>query len=521
VVYAAINHIGDWQNFSLEKLPKLSKNIDSVWYTARLEGVNPEKNCLFFVTIDQEVEVWLNDRLIYEYGGINDSDTDVSGRHWHLIVLPDFTNYATLTLHLASERPTSLGKIEGLSIDSDLQQTKKLIMMDMIYVVALPVAFMSALILLLFCFETEAWNRMYFAALMFACVFIIWLLGAMNIGQFFFEGGYEWWLVAKSVYFLLPVTGMMLVYTTLNQRYKQNGRLVIIAFSLLFVVTLLSEILGQFAMEEGVLIYFGLIFTGGVYMVYALLRSSFEGNSYAKALSVPFVLAIVLAIFDGCNLMFNLLPYRGYVMPLSGYAFIIFVLGVVKEQLARENHLKIVAVGLRQAINAASERSAVDELTGCFNRVKMDSLLPKEIEWAKTTHSPLSMIMFDIDHFKDINDTYGHDVGDDVLQNFAALAKSAVDKDKTLVRWGGEEFILICPHLSLKDAAELAEKIRQMIAESEIGPRQVTVSGGVAIWHDGESQDKFFERLDVTLYQAKNSGRNQICTEKQTKKIKK
>ncbi|MBF1692119.1 MAG: GGDEF domain-containing protein, partial [Selenomonas sp.] len=133
----------------------------------------------------------------------------------------------------------------------------------------------------------------------------------------------------------------------------------------------------------------------------------------------------------------------------------------------------------------------------------------------RDTGEPLSLVMFDIDHFKSINDTYGHDAGDEVLYGFSQKILSFLDRRHVLIRWGGEEFILLCLHYDGDQAKEFADKIREGVAETSLLPeRQVTCSGGVGVWN-GTDDDTMalVKRADTALYEAKEGGRNRIMCE--------
>lgn len=120
--------------------------------------------------------------------------------------------------------------------------------------------------------------------------------------------------------------------------------------------------------------------------------------------------------------------------------------------------------------------------------------------------------MLDIDHFKAVNDTYGHNTGDMVLQEFAKILQSTCRETDTVGRWGGEEFLIICPDTDRRAALTLAETIRANIEANDFpGVEQVTASLGVGLCQPDDNIDTVMERTDAALYQAKANGRNQVC----------
>lgn len=157
--------------------------------------------------------------------------------------------------------------------------------------------------------------------------------------------------------------------------------------------------------------------------------------------------------------------------------------------------------------------SVTDQLTGLSNRRKFDELLAQECERALRTHLPLTLLMADIDHFKSVNDSHGHQVGDELLVAIARLLQQSVRKVDTVARWGGEEFMILCPATDLAGARALADNIRRAIGSTYfpvVGHK--TCCLGVAQYRPDETPDALVKRADDALYRAKNEGRNQVCT---------
>jgi diguanylate cyclase (GGDEF)-like protein/PAS domain S-box-containing protein len=157
--------------------------------------------------------------------------------------------------------------------------------------------------------------------------------------------------------------------------------------------------------------------------------------------------------------------------------------------------------------------ATTDTLTGICNRRHFDEVLASEIDRAARFSSPLSLILFDIDHFKRINDTFGHQAGDRVLTQLAVVVGNTIRTVDLFARWGGEEFVVLLPGSDLNAGRLLAEKLRMAIekqAFSDVG--QVTCSFGVAEYVPGDSMDALMKKVDRCLYHAKASGRNRVET---------
>jgi diguanylate cyclase (GGDEF)-like protein len=161
--------------------------------------------------------------------------------------------------------------------------------------------------------------------------------------------------------------------------------------------------------------------------------------------------------------------------------------------------------------------ATLDPLTGLFNRPYLDARLHQEIERAKRGSSSLTVLLADIDDFKTINDTYGHQIGDAVLRHFGNILRSTVRVFDVCARYGGDEFAILMPTSDRSTAAACAERIRQRVADSyangeELTPlRRLTVSIGVAVNEDGDAPADLIRRADQCLYQAKRDGKDRVC----------
>ena len=168
---------------------------------------------------------------------------------------------------------------------------------------------------------------------------------------------------------------------------------------------------------------------------------------------------------------------------------------------------------LKRLNDLLARQATTDSLTGISNRLKFGDTLNAEISRSRRYHLPLSLIMFDIDHFKGINDTYGHLAGDGVLVGIAGLVSKNVRAHDLFARWGGEEFMIMVTNSALENARMFADKLRLMIEQCSFpGGIRVTCSFGVAQFLYDESDDRFIQRVDDALYLAKARGRNRLET---------
>lgn len=158
-------------------------------------------------------------------------------------------------------------------------------------------------------------------------------------------------------------------------------------------------------------------------------------------------------------------------------------------------------------------RAFLDALTGVWNRGALFDLLARELERAQRTQEPLSVAMLDIDHFKDVNDTYGHQAGDEVLRELCERLQKSIRAYDAIGRYGGEEFVVVFPETQVAQAEAQGERLRRIVEASPFilggGPRTLTVSVGVAT-SGGESMEELLSRADRALYRAKREGRNRV-----------
>jgi len=210
----------------------------------------------------------------------------------------------------------------------------------------------------------------------------------------------------------------------------------------------------------------------------------------------------VLNIAVGLTVFFGLIVYYMQAIALR-------VIEGIHLQLANAS----LAAQLQVALAAVEIDASTDALTGHANRRALDVLLKQQITLAQTEHRPFAVLMLDIDHFKQINDTYGHSVGDDALRAFGMRVGDYLRQGDLCARFGGEEFVVILPGTSLDRAMEVAERVRSGVAASDLlasPPIRVTVSIGVAAHAVGQTMPDLLKMADTAVYAAKRGGRNQV-----------
>jgi diguanylate cyclase len=175
---------------------------------------------------------------------------------------------------------------------------------------------------------------------------------------------------------------------------------------------------------------------------------------------------------------------------------------------------------LQQSLEAIRAESLTDPLTGLGNRKYFDRMIKAAIQSSRATGEPLSLLMFDIDHFKSFNDSYGHLTGDQVLRLVGLSLKQAVETQDITARYGGEEFAILLPNTALRQALTVADQIRHRVMDKELKKKstgeilgRVTISVGVSLLRPDDDTDSLIERADACLYAAKRNGRNRVICE--------
>ena len=196
-----------------------------------------------------------------------------------------------------------------------------------------------------------------------------------------------------------------------------------------------------------------------------------------------------------------------------------------KQELIKHDMIKIGSIALKYLPKGDPERLTYDKLnleantdrhTGCYNKTYFNNRIDLEVKKSKVVGEPLSLIIFDLDHFKNLNDNFGHDAGDYVLKEMASLIRTNGVRDLDIfARYGGEEFVILLPKTNLRQAFDIAERLRCLLEAHQFiydGKRlPVTASIGVADYRQGvTSGTELFKRADQAVYKAKDGGRNQV-----------
>jgi diguanylate cyclase (GGDEF)-like protein len=502
---------GEWTNY-IENTPiPVQVDVHEVWLRIPIKAETPQADTLLFTTKGQAVQIFLGDREIYRDGEFAPQQPWGHGRKWHLVTLPAFAEDTYLTMHIYADSPRQLGIFGRLTLDSLDDQARRIFLTDLLYIITLPVAVLLGLIFLMYVMNSQRHKRLNRHVLTLLVLMAVWTVSLTNVKQMVWNYPVFWDFVSGYVCYLLPMVANAVVLEMVSRAYRKIILRTIQVYGCIAILALVTEAFGY----EGFigcrqLLYAALLLLQTI-VGWVMWQAAQKGNVYLKYIMIPMVVMGVLGIADGILFYRHFWNWHVYLLPLSIYTFVVFIVCMVRDQVMYERSLAAQADGLQEEIAVALQRAEQDELTGCRNRGAFEGFIQQQI----AAGQPFSLIMLDIDFFKKINDTYGHDCGDAVLVKFCRTIETVLPQECEFFRWGGEEFVVYCPDGSKEEAAALAGKICHRVAAAELlAGNTITVSAGVAQWHGhADTQAGIFRRMDDALYSAKCGGRNQVVTE--------
>ena len=256
--------------------------------------------------------------------------------------------------------------------------------------------------------------------------------------------------------------------------------------------------------ESAFFVFIAVILAAGVTTYFAFA----ELGSIGQALHDP-------AQSNSIGYLGKLLFATGVLIATALFFGAFFIFPLIRTQVKEEGKLRAMTVSLSARSETLEQAALTDSLTGMQNRRYFDDALREYLEEFRRISKPVGLMILDLDHFKEVNDTHGHDVGDEVLRAVASCLKDMTRYHDVVARLGGEEFAVVAPNMDNDLLMKLAERIRKAIAAMAIVSGNVrlkiTTSVGLAVWDGREGADEFYRRADSLLYQAKRLGRNRVC----------
>jgi diguanylate cyclase (GGDEF)-like protein len=248
-----------------------------------------------------------------------------------------------------------------------------------------------------------------------------------------------------------------------------------------------------------------------IFLILAAGLVSLHAYDYLSSISDQFASARSGQVAYVNRLMFG----TGILLATALFFGVFFIYPLIRRQVKEEGKLRAMTESLSARSETLQQAALTDGLTGMQNRRYFDDALKEYIEEFRRIGKPVGLMILDLDHFKQVNDTHGHDVGDEVLRAVAKCLKDMTRYHDVVARLGGEEFAVVTPNMDAELLARFAERIRKAIATMSILSGNVrlkiTTSVGLAVWDRKESAEDFYRRADRQLYEAKRQGRNRVC----------
>ncbi|QOC22477.1 GGDEF domain-containing protein [Wenzhouxiangella sp. AB-CW3] len=330
---------------------------------------------------------------------------------------------------------------------------------------------------------------------------VILVVPAYQLQEFFLIGAVPEHWAAHAAWRSLPLLVAVFALAWCSIRGDAHGAPVLLRLLALAVMSMMFGLFAVHWMNDGTQV--DRMLRGIIISTFAVTLFSLKGwRELLVFFGLPFVALLAM------------LQARGYpaleVMTVMFDPLMMFLIAAIGAELLYRTWLDAFLANQKLA-----EHAATDPLTGLSNRRHIKPQLHSETARARRHGTPYSILMADLDHFKTVNDRYGHAVGDLVLQETARRMRAVVRTEDRIARWGGEEFLILLTECDADQAAIAAEKIRQYMADE---PFQcdghaipVTISIGVAQHEGAQEPDEVIERADQALYQAKQDGRNRVC----------
>lgn len=522
----------EWQAIDTPSNPPGRNGHEHLWLRTTVPAGDWSDPVLFITSINLIGQVYLGDELIYQYGEFDDQGKgDFAGWPWHMIDLPENAAGQTLTFRFYSYY-TSIGLWGQVQIMERIEVLKQVIhdsTQDLgVSALVLVLAILATIFALI-----GPERRGFGSIALFAYASGLMLLAETPARQFIADGPLAWDTLRAGSYYTLPVAlGLLLSHWLEGTAKRWITHLWVIHLAYLILAIGLVQ-LGVLSLSLTFPVFdVMLAFTLPVMLALALMRF--------KRLSLEQRLLVVSFTFFAPLLLADMAVAHGFVgwrsVPLS-YGTLAFSLANAaiflwhyrhtQQQLAMANETLEQQVAARTAdldrlVQELEGLSRKDPLTGLHNRRHFDMAFEHQCQRVKQHASQLSVLMLDVDHFKQINDDFGHDAGDAVLVEIALLLRHHLRDMDVICRFGGEEFIALLPATSRVAAESRAKALLTSIAHQAFVHqgtplRTITLSCGVATYPDHSQDPKKLLRLaDEALYQAKHSGRNRCVVWEET-----
>ena len=501
--WSRLHEAAIWESHAAAK--NQSSAVGHYWVKLTVPQSLPEQAAFFFRTRNHEVAAYQDERLIYSYGTLQPRN-DLLGSTWHMVALPSDAAGNDLYLRVYGNYAGDWLLVEGAQFGSVHELYRQLVSDNLDYLLSTAVGLFMVLLMIVTWIGMR--ERIYLYTALLFLVLTLWTMGETPLSLFYANNAQGWLQLSLTCVYLIPTAFVLVTQEFLSGKSRNVVRISGLPFAIYGVAVIGCDFWRAGTLRDGLDFFYILTLFGVILWSWALYASIRQGREDARWLAIGLAIMPFFAIYDIMGLQWRLFPWKHHLTHLATIVMALVLLRSFVCRMEERNKFQLQNCRLAAEMAEVTRMSQLDALTGVYNRAKFNEIVEGGMPRGGC------LILFDIDFFKKINDTWGHDVGDRVLIELAQQAKAVVRDDDVVARMGGEEFAVLCSGMTLREARIRAELLRGRISSwSFAGGKKLTCSFGVSSWREKDTPESFFKRADQALYQAKEAGRNQVCSE--------
>jgi len=505
----------EWLNIDFPSNPPNRDGQTNVWYRTTLpEGGIWRAPIIYIYSVDLITEAYIDGQRIYHYGSFDQhGQGQFEGWPWHMVNLPD--NFAGKTIYFRIfSSALDIGLWGEVKLMDSIDLFRYIIDKSITDIAVSSLSLVIALLALIFAFIQS--NRQTFLLIsFFTFASSVMLFSQSQVKQLFINAPIVWDHIAATGYFVLPIAIAMLFDSWHAWKFTKVIK-AIWKFHVVFVIAAIASSTTGLVELSSMYYLFDVLLTLSLLILFLITLSQVKQvKSDVKIQLTSFAIFSLFLLID-MGVAHNILPWTRMPIAIGSLLFSITLVGVSLHHFAVvQNELKELNATLEQKVEDRTEElkrlALTDSLTTLMNRrsfyMQAEVIFQKSIRYRRN----ISVLMLDIDHFKQFNDDYGHAVGDTVLISVANSIKHVCRETDLPARVGGEEFMILLEETDVDEALLIAERLRQVISEINIPNVETKITASIGISNfeaDMKNLDELILRADEAMYVAKNRGRN-------------
>jgi len=495
-----------WKTIAYPSNPPNRNGQTNVWYRVKLPKVLPSNPNVYIFSMDIIPEVYYKNEIIYSFGKLNkQGEGKFAGWPWHMFSIPSNSAGEYLYFRIFSNY-LDIGLFGEISIASEGQLIKEFLNNDISKIMIGSISIFVAVIFLLSFLSRFIRVELFILGSLFLTQGLNVLCSVKVLQMYFFYPLLNQYILAAS-FFYFPVGMALFMDKTIDIKVPFNLIKRIWQIHIIYILCAFSgSLLGFYEIPSTYeyfdkLYYFGTLPILTLFMIYFFIK----GNNQVKLITSSFLIISIYWIYSFL-VAYHIVPWTEYPSDLAIFLCLILLSYSIVKKLNYTNELEDEKKEL-------TILSRTDYLTKLHNRKEIDEFLKTNENLFKRYNDSFSIILLDIDDFKKINDSKGHLVGDIFLIELAKILTKFTRETDHVGRWGGEEFIIICPKTNNDEAVKVAENLRLKIEKynfDKVGYN--TASFGVTSYIKEDSINKLLSRADDAMYQSKNNGKNKVSS---------